>query len=367
METLSCSAGYGEGGLGLHLAQLIEDARSCGELAGYYTVRARPGDEQVSTLVPTRLVSSVLTYTPVRFSRGWRDYAAGELFDRSVASLLAGRIDTFVGFVGKSLHSFEKARALGARRLVLVAANSHLRKVKLQHEAAYARHGLERSWLIERQVEKALREYEQADSIIVNSEYARASFLAEGFPPEKLERVYFRPAERFQPPDARRGDGGFRVVYTGSLTVAKGVPLLVEAFHRLPDTEARLTLVGGVATRPMRKYIEGWVARDSRIEVRPGDPLPHLQSADLYVHPSYEDGFAYAPAEALATGLPVIVTEDTGMKEYVNEGLNGYVVPTGDGAALYECLHHLSAARFRLTSQAVPDFGRAVSSDSLSP
>jgi glycosyltransferase involved in cell wall biosynthesis len=66
--------------------------------------------------------------------------------------------------------------------------------------------------------------------------------------------------------------------------------------------------------------------------------LPHLQQADVYVHPSYEDGFAYAPMEALACGVPVIVTQDTGMKEHVNEGVNGFVIPTGNVAAIAERL-----------------------------
>jgi glycosyltransferase involved in cell wall biosynthesis len=66
-----------------------------------------------------------------------------------------------------------------------------------------------------------------------------------------------------------------------------------------------------------------------------------LQQADVYVHPSFEDGFAYAPMEALACKVPVIVTPDTGMKEYVQEGINGYVVPTGDWEAILERLEQL--------------------------
>ena len=68
----------------------------------------------------------------------------------------------------------------------------------------------------------------------------------------------------------------------------------------------------------MRRYLERARARDPRISVVPGDPLPHLQRARLCVHPAYEDGFGYAPAEALACGVPVIVTEDTGMKELID-------------------------------------------------
>ena len=79
----------------------------------------------------------------------------------------------------------------------------------------------------------------------------------------------------------------------------------------------RLKLVGGWGTRGMRRFVEDACAEDPRITAGPGDPLEHLRTASLCVHPAYEDGFAYAPAEALACGVPVIVSEDTGMKELI--------------------------------------------------
>jgi glycosyltransferase involved in cell wall biosynthesis len=93
-------------------------------------------------------------------------------------------------------------------------------------------------------------------------------------------------------------------------------------------------LVGGWGTRGMRRFIERACAGDRRITICPGDPLPHLRRARLYVHPAYEDGFAYAPAEALACGVPLIVSEDTGMKELIGSIGEGLVVPTGDLEAL---------------------------------
>ncbi len=56
------------------------------------------------------------------------------------------------------------------------------------------------------------------------------------------------------------------------------------------------------------------------------------------MHPAYEDGFAYAPAEALAAGVPVLVSEDTGMKDLIERGRDGEVLPTGDLDALTEAI-----------------------------
>ena len=93
---------------------------------------------------------------------------------------------------------------------------------------------------------------------------------------------------------------------------------------------------------------------DERITVGPGDPLPLLQRADAFVHPTYEDGFGYAPMEALACGVPVIATKDTGMKEYVQEGGNGYVVPTGSVEAIAEALMRVSKTPLATTRSLLP-------------
>ena len=56
------------------------------------------------------------------------------------------------------------------------------------------------------------------------------------------------------------------------------------------------------------------------------------------MHPSYVDAFSYGAAEALACGVPVIVSEDTGMKDLIEAGRNGLVWPTGDLPALTETI-----------------------------
>ena len=90
----------------------------------------------------------------------------------------------------------------------------------------------------------------------------------------------------------------------------------------------------------MRRFVQSALrASIPASSVRPGDPLPHLRRARLCVHPAYEDGFGYAPAEALAAGVPVIVSEDTGMKELIDSPRSGPAsLPTGDLDALTEAI-----------------------------
>lgn len=325
-KSISCSAAYGSGGLGLHFTQIVEDARSQKDLTWYYTSRPKDNDTYGKPVANT--LAQYLKYTPARKSPGWNNYLEGDLFDRSVSNQLL-LTEKFQGFGGQSLHSFRKARQLGCQSLILIAANSHVDNVTIQHQKALHKFGIETSWLNEAQREKTIHEYHEADLIEVSSEYTRQSFLKAGFHENKLFKRVLNIPPRFVPMPYIE-DGIFRIVYTGSLTVMKGVPTLLEAFSRFTNQQARLTLVGGWSSSGMRKYLQSWIAKDSRIQIAPGDPLPHLQKASVYVHPTYEDGFAYAPMEALACGVPVIVSDHTGMKEYVREGKNGYVFQTGN-------------------------------------
>lgn len=353
MRVISCNSPYGQGGVGQHFAQLVEEARSDGLLKRYYTNGRKEGDvrgQEVSIRT-----FGLLRYTPLRFSPAWKSFLVNELYDRKVASLLDERAARFMGFTGKSLHSFERASELGFKTLELVAPNSHVENVYRLHDMARRQTGVSDSWLNRMQVRKTLREYERADHIYVHSDYTANSLVASGIPPGKLRRTHLTVSDRFQPPKRRPNDGVLRIAYVGRVDATKGIPLLMDAFAALPTEDARLRIVGGWSTRSMRQYMEARLDEDERIHVAPGDPLPVLQQADVFVHPTYEDGFGYAPMEALACGVPVIVTKDTGMKEYVQNGVNGYVVPTGNQDAILERLTDLIDNPLATTSSLLPD------------
>lgn len=357
MEILSCSAPYNEGGLGRFLATLVEDARERGELAAYYSPGVRPRDPLGHELSLDHL-RWVFRAPPLRYHQGWRDFVAAELFDRAVAGRLAAA-DVLVGFSGRALRSFRRARALGFTRLVLESPTSHVDAVRRQHRLAARAYPIEESWLSGAQARKIRREYAAADVIQVTSEYARQSFISRGVPADGIARRRQRVAPRFAPSSTVGPGRDFHVVYVGRLQVSKGVPVLLDAFARLDDARARLTLVGGVATAAMQQYLTRRLRQDGRIEVRPGDPLPYLHRADVLVHPSFEDGLGLAPLEALACGVPVIVTEDTGMKEFVIPGYNGQVVPTGSVDALISALRTIRSHPLRGAFAAQSDGTRA--------
>jgi glycosyltransferase involved in cell wall biosynthesis len=305
------------------------------------------------TVVNPMLPKLLAPVPPVRFMPGLQQFLVFDQFDRAVSQRLDVPPSTTVAFSGQALQTFMRARALGCKRLELISPTAHLSHVWRQHRRAEARYPIEGDWLNQPHLEKGLREYEMADVIYVASDYARESFEREGVPASKLQRAPLRADARFAAtPKLDAGRSTFRVVYTGGLTVVKGVALLIDAFSALNEPDAELVLVGYTGTRGMRRFVAERCAADRRITTAPGDPLPQLRQASLYVHPSYQDGFAYAVAEALACGVPAIVTEDTGAKELITPGINGEIIPTDDPDALRAALQRALTARGQVVQTA---------------
>ncbi|PYS16327.1 MAG: hypothetical protein DMG15_02540 [Acidobacteria bacterium] len=104
-----------------------------------------------------------------------------------------------------------------------------------------------------------------------------------------------------------------------------------------------------ISSRPFENnYLAEQSRLDPRIVIRTARDIRSEGYENVYgkssvlVHPSLGDGFAYVVTEAMASGIPVIVTQTTGAAELVIDGKNGYVVPPRDSEAILERLMHLA-------------------------
>ena len=131
------------------------------------------------------------------------------------------------------------------------------------------------------------------------------------------------------------------VLFCGAVTVRKGVPYLLEAARRLASHQFRFRLVGPVS-------LPDAIRRDFSRRCDLAGPVPrpsmpgHYRWADVLVLPSICEGSATVCYEALAAGLPVITTPNAG--SVVRDGIEGYIVPIRDGAAMAQKLDLLASA-----------------------
>jgi glycosyltransferase involved in cell wall biosynthesis len=147
-------------------------------------------------------------------------------------------------------------------------------------------------------------------------------------------------AQQFKP--TARHDEKFRVIYCGSLTLRKGVHYLLEAFHELNLADAELWLIG-TPSGEIAPYLKRYGG--PHVVVKGAFPQGQLRQqysqGSVLCAPSIEDGFGMVVSQAMACGLPVICTKNTGAQDLVRESVDGFAVPIRDVDALKERLHFL--------------------------
>jgi glycosyltransferase involved in cell wall biosynthesis len=192
------------------------------------------------------------------------------------------------------------------------------------------------------------------DYVLSPSSYVTRSFLAHGFKPEQILRnVYPVNLATFKPPALPRPkERPLTIINTGSLSLRKGTPYLLEAFRiihrRHPSTRLQLTRI---VQDDVRAVLASY--RDLPIDWSPPmsqqDLAERLREADVFVMPSLEEGLVRTAIEAMACGLPVVLTPHCGANDFVRPGVNGEVVPIRDakatGEAILKCWERLQSGQ----------------------
>ena len=181
---------------------------------------------------------------------------------------------------------------------------------------------------------------DEADVVFVPSTFARQSFMQAGVDPRKVVMVPYGVHLAHYFPAPKRHDS-FRVLCVASISIRKGIGYLLEAMERLALPNAELVLRGTVF--PESKTI---LARhDGRFRLQPAVARKELHDlysqASVLVLPSIEDGFGLVIAQAMACGVPVIATTNTGGPDLITDGKDGFVVPIRSSEAIGERLEYL--------------------------
>ncbi|MBR1677842.1 MAG: glycosyltransferase family 4 protein [Bacteroidales bacterium] len=132
-----------------------------------------------------------------------------------------------------------------------------------------------------------------------------------------------------------------RILAVGHLTATKNFRSLVRSFRRVADRfpQWRLDILGDGEERPLLEEEIARLSLEGQVRLRGSvtDIRKEMLSASLLVMTSRFEGFGMALVEAMHCGLPVVAYDcPEGPKAIISDGLNGYLVPPGDEAALSE-------------------------------
>ena len=167
-----------------------------------------------------------------------------------------------------------------------------------------------------------------ADVLLVNSQFVKDTFIANGFPSKKIAVIYT---------GVRRDFNGLKlnydinkkieILFTGTFGIRKGAQYLIPALEMLSDDgyDFRLTVIG--TNLEARNIIKNSRIKDhiNCIGHLPQDQLKkYFVNSDMYVFPSLVEGCASSGMEAMSAGLPVITTIESGLP--INNGEDGLII-----------------------------------------
>jgi glycosyltransferase involved in cell wall biosynthesis len=316
--------------------------------ASTYEIRLRPAlvTHVMVAPVASKLAAAILS----RRAHNAFEHRATGWFDAYAARLIeTWRPTVVVAYENAALRIFQRARQLGMITVLDAASFHHAWQDRFYEPVESQR--AHRRIVARKDAELAL-----ADHVLTVSEYARESYLDAGAPPERVHAVPVGAAiEKFTVAgtEAAANDRMTRFVFVGHIDERKGVDILCTAARRLAagGKQFELSVIGKQNSElciddvPGVKRL-GWMAQDRLAQ--------ELRRYDALVLPSRHDSFGMVVAEAMASGLPVIVSDHVGAKEMVTHGANGFVVPTGDAAALASAMAWLIDHR-----EALPGMRRA--------
>lgn len=267
-----------------------------------------------------------------RFVR-WRN----RRFDRIVARVVGReRPAALICYDTCARQAFRQAGTIGALRILDQSVGHWRTLVELMREEAELHPDFSDSLPLDAPAEflaQCEEEALMADRILAGSQYVKDTLTRHGVEPSKISIVpYGADIARFTP-RARSTDGVCRLLFVGQLSQRKGISYLLEAVRQLAAPKLELKFVGGVVGSGfgIARYRDSFthVASVPHYKVH-----QHFQQADIFIYPSLHEGSALAIYEALAAGLPVITTPNSG--SVVRDGVEGFIVPIRDVEALKE-------------------------------
>lgn len=262
-------------------------------------------------------------------------------FDLLASRRLPESFNALHGWNSMCLRCLRKAKEQGALTVV-ERASTHPSVQRRLVEEEYNRYDVDSSLSSDRTVRRVNEELRETEVVFVPSQFVYESFLEEGFDDKKLRLIPFGvDTKTFHPPrkEQRRSNDKFQAVFVGQISLRKGIQYLLPAWEQA-NVDGELLIAGKVtdsAEEIVDKYRDnteirfmGWV-----------DDMPDLyRQADAFIFPSIEEGSALVSYEAMASGLPSVVTPNVG--SLVEDDQQGIVVEPRDIDAIVDAIEALA-------------------------
>lgn len=269
-----------------------------------------------------------------------------EAFGREVVRRGFGQAGAVYAFNGAAVEIFEAAKAKGLKCILdmTIAPLEVVERLLTEERQRFPDLETETHTTDspEEMIARERREWELADLILCGSEYVAATLAEVGVDRAKCRVVrwgYSGPTMTSSPIADR---SQIRVLIAGTIELRKGIPYVLQAANLLDDPRFHFRFVG-----PNRFNMSAVKAQlltpPTRCQIEFAGPVPRsemtreYQNADILLHASLAEGSANVCYEAMAHGLPIVATPNSGST--VSHGLNGFLIPIRSPEAIANALN----------------------------
>ncbi len=296
-------------------------------LVNKYTIE----NDKINTIILKEVALKIINRFPILKKKIDSDYLLSNYFSKKAANLINYlNIDLIIGWSSFSREAFLKAKDYKCIK-ILERGSTHIQFQKEILKKEYLELNLEPIIPSENTIRKELEEYNLADYISVPSEFVKKTFIMYGIDEKKIIKVpYGVNLNEFNLDRPRQNEKKkFRIISVGTVSIRKGSHYLIKAFTELNLKNAELIFVGSIE-HDFKKLLKNFINLKNVKFIKKQkqeDLKNYYNEADIFVQCSLEEGLAVVQAQAMACGLPVICTENTGGSEIIDDGVNGFVIP----------------------------------------
>lgn len=277
-----------------------------------------------------------------RIFSDWLNHIVHKSFARKVARYaIDNHVDAVIMYDSNVYHSFDMMKKHGIKCIldVTIASRSYMRKIyekdmKEFHDMELKK---EQSFLWNEKWLKGYdKEFVDADYCFVGSEFVKKSISEIVADKTKIYVIpYGVNFNMFHNFKRNYEVSPLRLLFVGGVSMRKGIHHLLKVVSTYSASDVTLTIAGAYNPncKLYKKYalckninFVGFVTRDMIAAL--------YESSHVFVLPSLAEGMAMVGLEALASGLPVVCSDNTGLTSVVKDGYNGYVIHASDEVAL---------------------------------
>ena len=266
----------------------------------------------------------------------WLEYRMPFWFDKG-ASYLVGSSNVLIVWAWSALNTMKQMKQKGGICLLEECGSCNQFQNDILDEE-YKKWGLIfKDNTPEHIIKREFEEVELADYILCPSKHVANSFIKFGIPENKFVIIpYGVSLQHFKVLETPKEEE-FTILYVGTVGVRKGIVYLFQALELLKDSINFKCIVIGSQEEQFEpvfnqyKHLFTHISRVAHTEL-----IHYYNNASVFVLPTLDEGMALVQLEAMACGLPVIATTNSGADSIIEDGENGFIVPIRDADAIAE-------------------------------